>query len=564
VLAISWIMGRVALYNWGAASALTLVMIAGTSLAAWRLLRTLIGDRPAILIPLCLYLLTPLTFPDDGWWSSAIESLPLQAAIFLSLTAHVHYVRTRKFRHAIAAACWLVVGLAFFEKGVVIPLVLFGVTAGFLIEGRLWASVRNAFRWFWRAWLLYFAIAAAYVALLERILASSTLPQGLPDSAHTMLIFAGDLLKNTLLPGILGGPWQWFPSSDPGYAYSAPPSMLAWLAVLVVLLIIIASVLTRVRSWRAWAILAGWILFADIVPVLIGRLENPANAQLFGLETRYVADAAPVLAICVALAFWPVLRGGEQASLTGHRRRREFFESGPWRMVAAGLLGAFVIGSLWSVQSYQQSTSSAYARLYLANVKASLASAPTGTVIVDQPVPQYLMISFFGKSALQSEALAPLANGPDAPKLTWTQHPGGTIEHLMMFATDGTLHPAKIYGRARSIPLAKGRSCRYMHNDRSVIKFWYPSGPGTTALRLAYLAAPQTAGQTLTVTYGNEVRSFAVQPGLHSAYLAVTGSAAQIEVQGAALPNVCLSDAQAGIYAASTQPAQSPGLSPSR
>src|SRR5580658_10009034 len=162
VLAITWIMGRIALYNWGAAAALTLFMIAVASLAAWRLLRTLLGDRPAILIPLVLYLLTPLTLPDDGWWTSAIESLPLQAAIFLSLTAHVHYVRTGKFRHALAAACWLVVGLVFFEKAVVIPLLLFGVTAGFLVDGKLGTCVRHAFRWFWKAWLLYFAIAAGY------------------------------------------------------------------------------------------------------------------------------------------------------------------------------------------------------------------------------------------------------------------------------------------------------------------------------------------------------------------------------------------------------------------
>jgi hypothetical protein len=567
VLAITWIMGRIALYNWGAAAALTLFMIAVASLAAWRLLRTLLGDRPAILIPLVLYLLTPLTLPDDGWWTSAIESLPLQAAIFLSLTAHVHYVRTGKFRHALAAACWLVVGLVFFEKAVVIPLLLFGVTAGFLVDGKLGTCFRHALRWFWKAWLLYFAIAAGYIALLVRTLASSTVSPALPGSAHSMLIFIGELLKDTLLPGILGGPWKWYPSSDPGYAYSAPSNLVAWIAVALVLLIIICSVLTRVRAWRAWAILGSWVLFADIVPVLIGRLKNPANAQVFGLETRYVADAVPVLAICVALAFWPVLRGGEQPAdageLAGRRRPAEFFDSAPWKIVSGCLMAAFVIGSLWSARSYQDSTSSAYARLYLANAKAALASVPAGTVIVNQYVPQYLMMTiFYGKYALQSEALGPLASGPGAAKLTWSQHPSGTIGRLMIFAANGTLHPARIYGRARSLPLAKDRSCRYEHNDKAVIKFWYPSAAGTTALRLAYLAGPAAAGQALTVTFGSEVRSFAVQAGLHSAYLPVTGSVSQIKIQGPALPNVCLSDAQAGIYAASSQSAPASGLSP--
>ncbi len=567
VLAITWVMGRIALYNWGAASALTLFMIAVASLAAWRLLRTLIGNRAAILIPLSLYLLTPLTFPDDGWWTSAIESLPLQAAIFLSLTAHIHYVRTGKFRHAVAAACWLVAGLVFFEKAVVIPLVLFGVTAGFLVEGRLGVCLGRALRWFWRAWLLYLGIAVAYIALLLQTLASSTVPPSLPGSAHSMLIFIGELLKDTFLPGVLGGPWKWYPSSDPAYAYSAPSNTLSWLAVALVLLIIVGSVLTRVRAWRAWAILGGWVLIADIVPVLIGRLKNPVNAQVFGLETRYVADAVPVLAICVALAFWPVLRGAEQPGgrdgPAGSGRRREFFGAGPWKIVAAALMTVFVVGSIWSVQSYLDSTSSAYARVYLANARASLATVPSGTVIVNENVPQYLMETlFYGKYALESEALGPLASTSAAHKVIWTKHPDGTIAHLMVFAANGTLQPAKIYGRARSLPLAKGRSCRYEHDDKAVIKFWYPSGPGTTALRLAYLAGPAAAGQALTVTFGTQVRSFAVQAGLHSAYLPVTGSVSQIKIQGPALPNVCLSDAQAGIYAAASQSAPASGLSP--
>src|ERR1700728_1768607 len=94
VLLIVCVLARVALYNWGAASAVLLVMLTITSLAAWRLLRALIGSRPALLIPLALCLATPLTFPHDSWWQSGIESAPIQAVIFLALLAHIHYVRS--------------------------------------------------------------------------------------------------------------------------------------------------------------------------------------------------------------------------------------------------------------------------------------------------------------------------------------------------------------------------------------------------------------------------------------------------------------------------------------
>ena len=52
VYLISWILARVALYNWLAGSVIVLVIVAAASFAAWRLLRTLMGNRPAILIPL--------------------------------------------------------------------------------------------------------------------------------------------------------------------------------------------------------------------------------------------------------------------------------------------------------------------------------------------------------------------------------------------------------------------------------------------------------------------------------------------------------------------------------
>ncbi len=64
---MTWVLARVALYNWLAGSLIVLVMLAAARLAAWRLLRTLLGNWSAMLIPLTLYLLSPLAFPTDAW-----------------------------------------------------------------------------------------------------------------------------------------------------------------------------------------------------------------------------------------------------------------------------------------------------------------------------------------------------------------------------------------------------------------------------------------------------------------------------------------------------------------
>ena len=97
--AIIWAVARISLYDWGLAASVVIVLQACSSLAALRLLRTLFGPRPVILIPLLVYLISPLAVPDLGWWSAALESVTLQLAIFMALNAHVLYLRTGRRRH---------------------------------------------------------------------------------------------------------------------------------------------------------------------------------------------------------------------------------------------------------------------------------------------------------------------------------------------------------------------------------------------------------------------------------------------------------------------------------
>ena len=221
MLLLVWILAKAAPYNWAAATWMSLLLIAIAGLACLRMLLTLLGNRLAVLIPLTLFLVTPLTFPDDSWWTSAIESLPLQITIFLAVTSQVHYVRTGRYRHAVAAACWLVVGLAFFEKAIVIPVLLFAVTAGFLIDALVMTSIRVSLRRYWRAWALYALIVAAYLAVLFPALQHSTVKPQSPALATTVT-FSWSLIRESLLPGLLGGPWGWTQWTNAAVAYSEP------------------------------------------------------------------------------------------------------------------------------------------------------------------------------------------------------------------------------------------------------------------------------------------------------------------------------------------------------
>ena len=276
VFAVTWVLARAAFYNWPAATGVNLVFIAAASLAAWRLLRTLFGNRIEIVIPLILYVAAAIGFENYALWIAAVESVPLQLAIFAALTAHVHFIRTGRYRYAAAAVGWLAFGLFFDEKAAVIPLVLFAVTAAYLSpDGRLLTAVRTtAVRW-WRVWAGYVLLLAVYVVILLTSGLSTSSTKPVLPSAGAAGTFAWHLISQNALPGWLGGPWRWLPNGNTGFAYAAPPTLLIWLSLLVLPGLILAMVATRRKSWRAWAILAGWVVLADMLPIVLGRAPVP-------------------------------------------------------------------------------------------------------------------------------------------------------------------------------------------------------------------------------------------------------------------------------------------------
>jgi hypothetical protein len=547
VFAVAWVLARVALYNWAAAAGVIVVLIAAASLAAWRLLRTLFGNRIEIVIPLALYLLAPIGFENYSLWNAGIESLPMQLAIFTSLEAHVRYVRTSRYRYAVTAAAWLVLGLVFDEKAAVIPLVLFAVTAGFLTRKRgILAAVVAAVRDWWRGWLLYLGLLVAYVVILVIGLHHSTIKPGVPTSIGAIGTFSWALLRLTVLPGMLGGPWRWFASSDYGLAYSWPPSALVVISAIVVLGFIGATIVTRRRSWRAWAILAGWIVLADMLPVILGRLQVaglPGVPGLFGMESRYVSDSAAILAIAAGLAWLPVTGSASAAADVPGPRRRYF--SGRWTLVALALTVVFVVGSVWSVQKFSAVTGSdgGAGRPYIANARLALAQTPPGTVIVNSQLPDNLMISWFLTYADTKSVLGPMSGR--GGQVTWTGSPSGYYSNLKIFGTDGRLYPASLVGSATR-PLPTKQSCSSQRHSQLVLTFPAPTQFGSPYMAIAYLAAPSAAGQSVTVTYGSTSQSMAIRPGVNADYFPVSGSARSVVIDDPYGPGLCVDNAVVG------------------
>jgi len=546
---LGWFQMKIAVYNWTVGAGVEIVLIAAASLMAWRAFRTVLGNRPAILIPLALYLASPLTFQSYSWWISAVETIPMQIAIFGSLDAHVRYVRTHRFWHAVAAACWLAFGLFFFEKSAVIPLLLFAVTAGFLVRRRsLLVAIGAAVADFWRAWALYLGVLAIYlVVFLVELAKWKTARPAVPANFHIAVTFAWSLIYHSFVPGLLGGPWHWSISKGAAGGNAQPPREVAWLALAVMAGIVIATLLTRRRAWRGWAILIGWLVVDDILPVVVGRVANfPGYASLLGMATRYVADVPAVAAIAMALIFWPVsVPDRDSAGSSG--QVREYFDLATWRKAAVAILAVFAVGSVWTVAQYQAHTDLPV-RSYITHARAALARVPAGTMILDRPVPSDVMIDLYGHDDETSVVLGPLAS--PVAHIGWAARPAGNIGHLEMFGPDGRLYAVAIdgvTGKARSVFAA----CLTQRKHRLVVPLPVQPGlaPFVRVLRIGYLANSAAAGSSVTVTYNGSTNEIPIMGTANNAYLPVTGATQEVTLQANLLSGTfCFEKAVAGYF----------------
>jgi hypothetical protein len=553
--AITWVLARVSLYDWGLDAGVALTFVALASLAALRLLRTLFGDRPVILVPLAIYALIPLTMPDLSWWWCAMESLPFQLAIFMSLNAHVRYVRTGGRRSLCAATVWLAVGLLFFEKAVMLAPLLFLITAAFLMGPRTWlGGALASLRRYWPAWLIYAVITAAYIVVFFAALHASGQQAHAPRSLSATGNFALTITKDTLTTGALGGPWRWLPLADQQYALAAPPTAAVLFAGLVAVAVLAVSIGRRFVAWRAWAILVFWVVCADMIPVIFGRLLAGLQTVL-GLETRYLADAACVLAICLGLAFLPVAgtetseataEAGQRAS-GGHRANAPSTHQQNLRYAASALVAIFVVSSIWSVHTYENITPGGpAARTYFANAKRAVQLAPPGTVVLDQYMPQQLVEGLFGKQeAVESTVIGDLEQGTLARKFRWVGKAEGTIDGLHMFGSDGKLYPALISG-VYSVPRtgAGFKACWPERKGMVRVRFPHRTTIYDWTLRLEYIWGSPAGSATLW--YGGIPHPLTLQHGPHSVYLSVSGNVTRFRVVGLGQNGLCITRAEAG------------------
>ena len=556
-LAIIWVLARAARYNWLLAAAVIMLLVAAASAALLRVLLTLFGARPAILVPLTVYLFAPLSAGTVGWLSAAVKILPLELALFMATDAHVRYLRSRLPRHALAAAFWLLAGMACADQGALVPLLLFAITVCLSLgsPGRWTDAARETLTGYRRLWLLYGMLLAGYCALFFIQLSASGAALPGPGETTRLYRFAGIVIGTSAVPGALGGPWRWAVS---GYAQAGPPGWLEYLSWGIAAIVVAVSAVRSRAARGAWVILLGWVIVADIVPVAVEGFGTFSAATL-GASTGYLADATGVLALCAGLAFLPAeprvgpgprVPAGSPPGVPSQPAQpvpkplaqpvpeplaqpvpepeilsrpvpRPLSRSA--RGVGLAAFAVFLAGAAVSLPAFVAATPSTAVRSYIATARVAIEDAPRGTVVADGPVPAaVLSAAFFGIQADTSQVIAPLAGA--GARMSWTASPAGVLASPMMFDDQGRLRPLAVAGPS-SLPQSAG--CWNITAAGTSIPLDGPLYRWSWTVRLSY-SGP--AG-VLVIGFGDNHSQVSVPAGRHDVYVPVVGQGSAISAK---------------------------------
>jgi hypothetical protein len=542
-LTLAWVLDRISLYDWTLAAGVNLLVLGLACLALLRLLRTLFGNRPALLIPLAVYLCCPIILPGMAFWATTLQWLPTQLAIFMAINAHVCYVRTGRVWHAFVASAWIVFGLLFDEVNALVPFLLLALTSAFLVSGRWPQALASSLRRFWRGWALYLTLTVGYGLVFAFQLHTSGQKPLKPGLFSNVLSLASELLRVSFIPSALGGPWHWVAFGSNGlpadYAFAAEVPLLTQLSWSVAVLIILVSLWYRRHAWRAWVILALWIFGSAVAPLVIGRVGIGEPGSFLGSDLHYLADSLPVLAVCLALAFWPVL-GEENAYRAQPAPRLR-------QIGTAVVLAAFVAGSVWSYASYEKDTSTVAGQSYMATARAAVAAAPKGVTIVDQPVPQIIeTFVWFPSYAYTARVLGPLF-GP-AADAHWTTAPSGVYNNLMIFDSLGRLWSAPVIVGDTVHPPATRNGCWQVGSRTVTIPLGGTLYHWGWEISMNYLGP----AATIAVQFGGTWHDVQLPSGMHTVWVPAVGGGSEVTAKLlSGGPSVCVSALSIGNVAPS-------------
>jgi hypothetical protein len=260
-----------------------------------------------------------------------------------------------------------------------------------------------------------------------------------------------------------------------------------------------------------------------MLPVILARVGK-LSAAFLGMDLHYLADAVPVLVICLGLAFLPVT--GEE---------RPYRAALPRRLpIAAALIVViccFLVGSFWSETTYQEGVSAGSASVssYIATAEAAIKQAttqlPGGAVIATSPLPASVMDpALLGKAAWTAPVIGPLI--PRGSGLAFVGQQPATARPVLMFDNLGRLLPAVDVG-ATTVPPKSDKGCWRVSSQAASVRVYAPYNWIWVA-KVVYTGA----ATTLQFTYDGITHNVAAPGGTDDVYFPASGTGSTAYISG--------------------------------
>jgi len=532
-----WLLTHLAPWNWNVAVLCMLVAQVLVAILVWRMLTELFTRRALILVPFAFYCLTPLTIPAFTWLSAAIIWLPLTAALAGGIANHVVYLRSGRWEDAVWAVFWYCFGLASFEK-IVIYLPFIAVLS-LAVSPTVRITVRDMLSLVRRTWVVWAGYAVATLVYLILYLDGSSRAEASANlevpSAEQLSEFVYLSVFRTMIPGTIGGPWDWQPASYAG-AMVDSPRIFDWASWIVFGAVVVLSLLTRRRIGRAWLALLVY-LGGSVAALGIGRVAY--SGPLAALETRYLADT--VVPLVVVLGMCLMALDDEKDAWLPHARRWVAAVPRTTRLWASGTVCAVWLAlALHSANGYALFSAANPYENFVETTRSSLAELPEGAQILDTPLPVDLLGPLFMEYNDVSRFVAPVATAEQRAAMAdrdfFTEAP-------LVLTREGTFEPVEVEGFA-SPPPFEGL-CGWQPSDgTAAVPLTDTAYEWSWLVRIGYLADGSTTG---TVRLGDAAREVEFVEGLGEVFVPLVAGGHEVVIDGLDPGvNICFGDAQVG------------------
>ncbi|MFT3872087.1 MAG: hypothetical protein QM714_05465 [Nocardioides sp.] len=490
---VTGLLTRISPYDFTLAAITLTVLQLVANIGFLRLMLVAFGRRWGIVPPLVVFLATSFTVQGSVWWASGIQALPFVISLCWALASQIQYARTRRPAAGLAACAWVLFGLLFYEKALLVIGALAIVTVTYFTTGRARDRIAQTWRDYRLSVVANTLLGLAYLAIYIRY--------GLnydPGAVAEVPIgpTADTLLLRSWLTGVFGGPLRWSHTDGAPISFAAPPSPVVLAAGIALVLLLREVARSRERSLRA-LVLPAYFLICDVL--LVAATRATMIGPVIGFELRYLTEMSAVTAAALAFATMPVIGAAEPVKV---RRPSALLDRRGPAVVACIVVAA--LGTLSTSRYIHQWHIDQPAKTFFGNLIADAQRAPAGTPVVDGPVPNTLIWEIARPNNTVSHLLAPIDHGLDF--VTWS------TDQLNVVALDGRIRPAEVPSESAAPP-GDQPACGYpvssattvINLDREVV---YPGW----WVEVGYLA---TADSAITVTAGGKTQHASVSGGLH-------------------------------------------------